>query len=197
MEGGSIHTDGEGTILTTEECLLNPNRNPSLSKNEIEKYLHSYLGAEQVIWLKRGLYGDETDGHIDNIACFAAPGKILLQVCEDKDDPNYDISRENVQILKDSVDAKGRLLEVIPVPQPPKRMFEGKRLTLSYINFYFVNKGIILPVFGGDAKETDLEVIDILSQLYPDRRITQINGMAIIKEGGNVHCTTQQMPKAK
>ncbi|NLC44342.1 MAG: agmatine deiminase family protein, partial [Clostridiales bacterium] len=99
MEGGSIHTDGEGTILTTEECLLNPNRNSSLSKDEIEKYLHSYLGAEQVIWLKRGLYGDETDGHIDNIACFAAPGKILLQVCADKDDPNYDISRENVQIL--------------------------------------------------------------------------------------------------
>ncbi len=195
MEGGSIHTDGEGTILTTEECLLNPNRNPSLSKGEIEQYLHSYLGSQQVIWLKRGLYGDETDGHIDNIACFAAPGKILLQVCEDKDDPNYDISRENVQILRDSVDAKGRRLEVFPVPQPPMRMFEGKRLTLSYINFYFVNKGIILPVFGGDADETDAEVIDILSQLYPDRSIIQIDGMTIIKEGGNVHCTTQQMPR--
>lgn len=197
MEGGSIHTDGEGTILTTEECLLNPNRNYSLSKGEIEQYLHSYLGAQQVIWLKRGLYGDETDGHIDNIACFAAPGKVLIQVCQDKDDPNYDISWENVQILRDSVDAKGRQLEVIPVPQPPKRMFEGKRLTLSYINFYFVNDGIILPVFGGDAVQTDAEVIDILNRLYPDRRISQIDGMSIIKEGGNVHCTTQQMPKER
>ena len=196
LEGGSIHSDGEGTVLTTEECLENPNRNPEMTRGEIEHHLSSYLGAQKVIWLKRGLFGDETDGHIDNIACFAAPGKVLLQVCEDEKDPNYLISRENAQILKESVDAKGRQIKVISIPQPPKRMYEGKRLTLSYINFYFVNGGIILPVFGGDARDTDQEVVDILSRLFPDRRIHTIDGMTIIKEGGNVHCTTQQMPQA-
>lgn len=195
LEGGSIHSDGEGTILTTEECLLQHNRNPSLSKEEIENYLRLFLHAEKVIWLKQGLAGDETDGHVDNIACFAAPGKILMQVCDDPDDENYHISRENLQILRDCVDAKERKLEVIPLPQPPKQMVGGRRLTLSYINFYFVNGGLILPVFGGDARNTDAETERILRDAFPDRRIRKVNGMSIIKEGGNVHCTTQQMPK--
>lgn len=194
MEGGSIHVDGEGTLLTTKECLLNSNRNPDLSKEEIEAYLKQYLDIQQIIWLNRGLSGDETDGHVDNIACFAGPGKILIQVCEDPEDENYEITRDNLTLLKNAVDAKGRKFEIIPIKQPPRMDYEGTRLTLSYLNFYFVNGGIILPIFGGDAKETDRMAEETLRRIFPERRIRTINGMNIIKEGGNVHCTTQQMP---
>jgi agmatine deiminase len=197
MEGGSIHVDGEGTLLTTEECLLNPNRNPYLIKNKIESYLKQYLNIEKVIWLKKGLYGDETDGHIDNIACFAAPGKILLQICDDPEDDNYGITQENLKILTNSTDAMGRSIEIIPIQQPPMLEHKGSRLTLSYLNFYFVNGGIILPIFGGNAEDTDKKAEDVLKEVFPGRRIRKINGMALIKEGGNVHCTTQQMPRGK
>ncbi|MDK2811609.1 MAG: agmatine deiminase [Petroclostridium sp.] len=197
MEGGSIHVDGEGTLITTEECLLNPNRNPELNREQIENYLKQYLNVEKIIWLKRGLFGDETDGHVDNIACFAAPGKILMQVCEDPEDENYEITRENLEVLQNATDARGRKFEVIPIKQPPKRICENKRLTLSYINFYFVNGGIILPQFGGKAEETDKLAEEVLQKTFPERRIRKVDGMAIIKEGGNVHCTTQQMIAGK
>jgi agmatine deiminase len=196
MEGGSLHVDGEGTVLTTEECLLNENRNPAMSRADIEAKLHEYIGAEKVIWLDRGLDGDETDGHVDNIACYAAPGKIIMQVCDDPTDANYKITQDNLKRLSEATDARGRQLEVIQIPQPPYREFEGTRLTLSYLNFYFVNGGIILPVFGGDAAETDKQAEEILAKTFPDRRIRTVNGMAVIKEGGNVHCTTQQMPRS-
>jgi agmatine deiminase len=194
LEGGSIHTDGDGTLLTTEECLLNENRNVNISKEQIEQQLQEYLNIDKVIWLKNGLDGDETDGHIDNIACFAAPGKVILQVCDDKDDPNYQITQDALQVLENTIDAKGRKIEVIKIKQPPKRCHNDERLTLSYLNFYFVNDGIILPVFGGDAVETDELAIKTLQELYPEKNIRTVDGMAIIKEGGNVHCTTQQMP---
>jgi len=195
MEGGSIHTDGEGTLLTTEECLLNTNRNPELSREQIFEVLKQYVNIDQVIWLERGLSGDETDGHVDNIACFAAPGKVILQMCYDPADENYEITHRNLEILKQSVDAKGRKLEVIEIEQPPARFYEGERLTLSYLNFYFVNDGIILPVFGEDASATDQKAIDVLAATFPDRRIRTVNGMGVIREGGNVHCTTQQLPE--
>lgn len=194
MEGGSIHTDGEGTLLTTEECLLNANRNPGLTREQIEEHVKSFVNVEEIIWLKRGLSGDETDGHVDNIACFAAPGKVIVQVCEDPTDDNYAITQENLNILGNAVDARGRRLDIIQIPQPPMQELEGQRLTLSYLNFYFVNGGIILPVFGGTAEETDRQAEKILAAAFPDRRIRKVNGMAIIAEGGNVHCTTQQMP---
>ncbi|MFC5450816.1 agmatine deiminase family protein [Paenibacillus aestuarii] len=194
MEGGSIHTDGEGTLLTTEECLLNTNRNPELSCEEIEAHVKNFVNVDKIIWLNKGLDGDETDGHVDNIACFAAPGKVILQMCYDPADENYAITQENLQILRNATDAKGRKLEIIEIEQPPKTFFGDQRLTLSYLNFYFVNGGIILPVFGGTAEETDRRAEEVLSQVFPDRRIRKINGMSIIKEGGNVHCTTQQMP---
>jgi len=195
MEGGSIHVDGEGTLLTTEECLLNPNRNPELSRAQIEEYVKQYVNVDTIIWLRKGLCGDETDGHVDNVACFAAPGKIILQVCDDPEDDNYAASQENLRILSEATDAKGRSFEVIRIPQPPLLMHEESRLTLSYLNFYFVNGGIVLPVFGGAAEETDREAARILQETFPDRRIRTVDGMAIIKEGGNVHCTTQQMPQ--
>ncbi|WP_407272749.1 agmatine deiminase family protein [Radiobacillus sp. PE A8.2] len=197
MEGGSIHVDGEGTLITTEECLLNVNRNPNWSKAQIEEILKQYLNVKKIIWLKRGLSGDETDGHVDNIACFAAPGKIMLQVCDDPNDENYAITQENLAILNNETDCLGRKLEIIPIQQPPKRIDDGQRLTLSYLNFYFVNGGIILPVFGGEAEETDALAVKLLSEFYPDRRIRTVDGMAIIREGGNVHCTTQQMASGK
>lgn len=194
MEGGSIHVDGEGMLLTTEECLLNVNRNPELGREQIAELLRQYVGIDKIIWLNRGLAGDETDGHVDNIACFAAPGKVIIQVCDDPEDENYAITQDNLRILREATDAKGRRLEIVEIPQPPLAMFEESRLTLSYLNFYFVNGGIILPVFGGAAEETDREAARILAETFPDRRIRTVDGMAIIKEGGNVHCTTQQMP---
>ncbi|ARK32844.1 agmatine deiminase family protein [Halalkalibacter krulwichiae] len=193
MEGGSFHVDGEGTLITTEECLLNPNRNPDLTKELIEQYLKDYLNVETIIWLKNGLSGDETDGHVDNVACFADPGKVIIQVCHDVNDDNYQITQENLEILRNATDAKGRKLEIIEIEQPPAVHFEESRLTLSYLNFYFVNGGIILPIFGGAAKETDQKAIEVLQATFPDRIIKTIDGMAVIKEGGNVHCTTQQM----
>ncbi|MDG5790048.1 agmatine deiminase family protein [Evansella sp. AB-P1] len=196
MEGGSFHVDGEGTLLTTEECLLNPNRNPELTKEQIEQFLKDYLNIEKVIWLKDGLSGDETDGHVDNIACFGSPGKIIMQVCHDKEDENYEITQENLSILTRETDARGRKFEVIQIEQPPKEMFKGNRLTLSYLNFYFVNDGVILPVFGGAAQKNDQLAESELKKTFPERRIRKINGMSIIKEGGNVHCTTQQLPTA-
>jgi agmatine deiminase len=197
MEGGSIHVDGEGTLITTEECLLNPNRNPSLTKADIEAYLQKFLNINKVIWLKNGLSGDETDGHIDNIACFAAPGKVIIQACDDPEDANYLITREMLEVLSHTEDAKGRRLEIIQIQQAPIATYNDNRLTLSYLNFYFVNDGIILPVFGGAADAADRQAEKVLSEFFPDRRIRTVNGMAIIREGGNVHCTTQQMPAAQ
>lgn len=194
LEGGSIHVDGEGTLLTTEECLLNCNRNPNLSKEEIEYNLKEYLNIDQVIWLKKGVFNDETDGHVDNIACFAKPGVVLLQTCHDPEDPNYEITRQNLEVLHNSPDAKGRSLTIIEIPQPPATYYQGERLPLSYINFYFVNGGIILPVFGGHCSIADQKAIEILSATFPDRKIVPIDGMPIIKGGGNIHCITQQMP---
>ncbi|MEN0642110.1 agmatine deiminase family protein [Alkalicoccobacillus gibsonii] len=194
LEGGSIHVDGEGTLLTTEECLLNPNRNPELSKSDVEEHLQQLLGVSKIVWLPLGLEGDETDGHVDNVACFAAPSKVLLQVCNDPTDPNYERSQEHLRILSKEKDAAGRSFEVIQIEQPPYRELNGERLTLSYINFYLVNDGLILPVFGGDASEYDKKAEAVLQQAFPDRTIRTIDGMAIIAEGGNVHCTTQQVP---
>lgn len=194
LEGGSIHTDGEGTLLTTNQCLLHQNRNPDFSQAELEEYLSSYLGVEKIIWLKRGLFGDETDGHIDNVACFVRPGVIAVQTCSDYNDPNYEVTKENLKILQQETDARGRGLQIIEIPQPPARFYNGERLTLSYLNFYFVNDAAILPVFGEDARKTDQEAVRILQNLFPERTIVPVDGIPIIKEGGNVHCITQQMP---
>lgn len=197
MEGGSIHVDGAGTLLTTEECLLNPNRNRDLTREEIETYLRRYLNVTKIIWLKRGWEGDDTDGHVDNVACFARPGVILVQVCSDPADPNYTISRENLAILKSATDAQGRRLEVIEIEQPPAHFYQNVRLTLSYLNFYFVNGGIILPVFGGPAADTDARAVAILQEVFPEREIATVDGLVIARGGGNIHCLTQQMPTGK
>ncbi|MCI1965712.1 MAG: agmatine deiminase family protein [Oscillospiraceae bacterium] len=194
LEGGSVHTDGRGTLLTTEQCLLNANRNPDRTRADIEQILHRYLGVSRYIWLKRGLAGDETDGHVDNVACFARPGTVLMQVCTDPADANYDITQSNLEILRSARDENGRPLKIVEIPQPPARYYDGLRLTLSYINFYLVNGGLILPVFGGDAAKTDEMAVTILKRVFPRRTIRTVDGIPLVREGGNVHCITQQIP---
>ena len=195
MEGGSFHVDGEGTVLTTRECLLNANRNPQLTQTEIENYLQNYLNCEKIIWLNKGLLGDETDGHIDEIACFIAPGKVLALITHDKQDPNYQILHDNLLHLQTTTDAKGRALEVYTVEQPPATYLAGERLTLSYINFYRANKGIVMPAFGHAAH--DKAAYALFTQLFPDDAITQIAAIDIFAGGGGIHCITQQQPRSK
>lgn len=193
MEGGAIHVDGEGTVLTTKECLLNPNRNPQLTPSEIENLLKEFLNCEKIIWLNEGLVEDETNGHVDEIACFIAPGKVLCLITEDKQDPNYFRLQENLQVLKDSVDAKGRHLEVYSVLQPPETQLNGKRLSLSYINFYHANKGIVMPAFGYEV--FDKAACQLISALFPSYKIMQVPAMDIFAGGGGIHCITQQQPR--
>jgi agmatine deiminase len=197
LEGGSIHVDGEETLLATEECLLNKNRNPSLSRSEIEAFLRDYLGVSSFIWLEKGLWGDETDGHVDNVACFVKPGLIAMQVTEDRNDPNFPNTQRNLAILAEARDAKGRKPEIARIGQPPARSCRGESLSLSYINYYPVTGGIILPRFSGSAKASDEAARGLLAELYPGRTVHGIDGMRIIKGGGNVHCITQQMPSRK
>jgi agmatine deiminase len=196
MEGGAIHVDGEGTLLTTESCVLNPNRNPFL-KPKVEDIFFKYLGAKKVIWLKEGLYGDDTDGHIDNVACFIAPGVLMLQVCSDPNDPNYLRSKLNKEILQNSTDANGRQLKIIEIEGPSAMYYEDKLLTLSYLNFYLVNDGAILPIFGEINCEKDQKAIEVLQKAMPNRKIVAVNGLAVARQGGNVHCLTQQVPIEK
>jgi agmatine deiminase len=192
LEGGSIHVDGEGTLLTSEQCLLNANRNPDLSRTQIENLLRDYAGVRQIIWLGQGLVDDETDGHVDNLACFVRPGVVLALSTDDPADANYGALQDNLARLHAAKDAAGRDLEVIEVPQPARRMdADGRRLALSYINFYIANGGIVMPSFE-DAK--DEAAFAIVSQCFPDRKVRQIPLLDIVRGGGGIHCITQQQP---
>lgn len=209
LEGGSIHSNGCGTILTTEECLLGKGRNPKKTKEEIEQHLKDYLGAEKVIWLKRGVYNDETNGHIDNICAFTSETDVVLLWTDDKSDPQYEISKECLEILEKETDAKGRKINVhkVPMPQPilmneydcqglidfdnePTRT-TGERLAGSYINFYIANDAIIMPIFNDPNDE---KAINIISSLFPTREVVPIYAKDILIGGGNIHCITQQIP---
>ncbi|XP_010257845.1 PREDICTED: agmatine deiminase [Nelumbo nucifera] len=211
LEGGSIHVDGEGTCLTTEECLLNKNRNPTMTKEQIEDELKMYLGVRKVIWLPHGLFGDDdTNGHIDNMCCFVKPGVVLLSWTDDESDPQYERSLEAFSVLSNSTDAKGRTLEIIKIHIPgplymtdeesagiqevdAKPRLAGTRLAASYVNFYIANGGIIAPAFGD--KKWDEEAYRVLSLAFPDHEIVMIkNAREICLGGGNIHCITQQQP---
>ncbi|OGV31397.1 MAG: agmatine deiminase [Legionellales bacterium RIFCSPHIGHO2_12_FULL_35_11] len=194
MEGGSFHVDGEGTLLTTEECLLNKNRNPKLSRQKIENYLCNYLNIEKIIWLNKGLIGDETDGHVDEISCFIRPGVVLTLITDDKNDENYHNLQENLEILKTTKDARGRNLEVHTVSQPPAQYLNGERLTISYINFYLANNGIVMPAFG--AEQYDREAFLLFRKIFKDLEITQVPALDLFSGGGGIHCITQQEPKS-
>jgi len=192
LEGGSIHADGEGTLITTEQCLLNKNRNPTLSRAEIEENLRAWLGVQKIIWLGEGLENDHTDGHVDDITCFVRPGVVMTAVCNNPNDANYAPLQENLARLRAATDAKGRQLEIIEMPLPAAREIEGVgRLAASYINFYIVNGGIIAPGFDDPMDE---KAQKILASAFPDRKLVMVPGLTIVAGGGNVHCITQQQP---
>ncbi len=209
-EGGAIHVDGQGTALVTEECLLNANRNPHLTQAQIEGYLRGYLGVSQVIWLGRGVFNDETDGHIDNLACFVRPGEVCLTWTDRRSDPQYAISRDAWERLHEARDARGRRLKVTRLPMPgpltmtaaeaaglapregTKPRLAGERLAASYVNFYIANGGIVMPLL--DAR-TDPAAARILKRLFPRRRVVGVRAREILLGGGNIHCITQQVPR--
>lgn len=210
LEGGSIHVDGEGTLITTEECLLNPNRNPHLSRAELEQLLGDYLGISKVIWLPDGVYNDETDGHVDNCCCFVAPGELMLAWTDDADDPNYERCRASLAVIEQSRDAKGRALKVHKMPLPgaiyateaecrgvetapgSQPRTPEERLAGSYVNFLLVNGGVIMPCFDDPADEPAQQ---LMRDLFPTRSVVAVPGREILLGGGNIHCITQQQPK--
>jgi agmatine deiminase len=210
LEGGSIHVDGEGTVLTTEECLLNRNRNPGLSRDQVERALLDYLGAEKVVWLGAGVYEDETDGHVDNLACFARPGVVLLTWPEDASDPQGPISHDALKRLEAATDARGRPFEVVLLPSPGPLMIDaeeaagvepregtlprrvGDRLAASYANFYVANSAVVMPLL--DERYDD-EAGAILQGCFPERKVVGIPSREILLGGGNIHCITQQVPR--
>ena len=191
LEGGSIHVDGEGTLLTTEQCLLNKNRNTNLSIDEIEKNLKEYLGVNTIIWLKHGT-DEGTDGHVDNVACFVKPGTVMALSCSDKNDSFYEKINENLEILKTSTYSQGRRFEVIELEMSYKRLIPDDDEPSSYINFYIANNGIVMPSF--EDEKADYNAKKVIQSCFPDRKIIAINGIDILMGGGNVHCITQQQP---
>jgi agmatine deiminase len=209
LEGGSIHVDGQGTLVTTEECLLNPNRNPRLSRTEIEEKLQAYLNIEKVIWLGKGVYQDETSGHVDNLCCFVRPGVLALTWTDDPADPQYEISHDAYERLSMARDARDRQLVIHKIHQPgPLFATEeeghgiddiegvaprppGRRLPGSYINFYLANRGVIMPVFDDPH---DQIVQREIQNLFPEREVVGVPGREILLGGGNIHCITQQQP---
>jgi len=208
-EGGAIHTDGQGTVLVTEQCLLNRNRNPTLNRTQIERLLRDYLGARCVIWLGEGVIADETSGHIDNLACFARPGEVCLTWCTDPRDPQRRVSLDAFERLMAARDARGRRLEVHKLPAPAplfmtrresagiarkrgiRRLAAGQRLAGSYVNFYLANDELILPLIDG---RTDGGARRVLRNIFPRRRIVGVAAREILLGGGNIHCITQQQP---
>jgi agmatine deiminase len=209
LEGGSIHVDGEGTVIATEECLLNHNRNPDLSREQIEQALFDHLGVGKVVWIDRGVYNDETNGHIDNLACFARPGVVLLTWTDDEADPQHAISRDAHERLQRATDANGRPFEVIHLPSPgpitiseeeaggvdtvpgsqPRRA--GDRMAASYANFYIANERIVFPLLD---ERCDEQAAGVLGECFSGREIVGVPGREILLGGGNIHCITQQVP---
>jgi agmatine deiminase len=210
-EGGAIHVDGEGTALVTEECLLNINRNPLLNRERVEAYLREYLSVSRIIWLDKGVFNDETDGHIDNLACFVRPGEICLTWTDDKRDPQYAISLDAWERLHDERDAQGRRLKVTKLPMPgpltlsakeasgiiprdgTKPREAGERLAGSYVNFYIANGGIVMPLLD---PRTDRAAVARVKKLFPERRVLGVPAREVLLGGGNIHCITQQVPSA-
>ena len=212
LEGGSIHVDGDGTCMVTSECLLSEGRNPNMTKEEIEKVLCDYLNVEKVLWIPRGIYNDETNGHVDNMCNFVKPGVVVLAWTDDESDPQYERSMEAYDYLSNEVDAKGRKLEIHKLYTPTPILISeeesqgvdavdgtlprqpGDRLAASYANYYTGNGFVALPIFNDPNDE---KAIKLLSELYPDRKIEPVYAREILLGGGNIHCITQQVPARK
>ena len=191
LEGGSIEVDGAGLLLTTEPCLLNPNRNPGMTKADWEPILKRAFGVEKILWLRGSLVGDDTDSHIDNLARFVAPGTVVTIIEENPDDPNYAGLQENLNLLRSMTTVEGRPLDVATLPMPAPVVVDGVRLPASYANFYIGNRAVLLPTYGDPADDTAKAV---LRRFFPDREVVGIDGRAIIWGLGSFHCLSQQIP---
>ena len=207
LEGGSVHSNGAGTLMVTESCLLSKGRNPLLSKDQIEDKLKEYLGAQRVIWLPRGIYNDETNEHVDNVCAFSDTNDVVLAWTDKKDDPQYELSTACLAVLE----KEGIIVHKLPVPDVPVTVspqdlegyeFEegedireaGERLAASYVNFYFSNDAVLFPQFGGENAESDARAVRIMQEVCKGRRIVPVPARDIILGGGNIHCITQQIP---
>lgn len=191
LEGGSIDVNGKGTLLTTEQCLLNRNRNPNLSRQEIEDKLREYLGVIHIIWLRNGILGDDTDGHIDDIARFVNPTTIVCAYEEDMSDDNYPFLKENYELLLEAKDQDGDQFNIIKLPMPGFVGYEQGRLPASYTNFFIGNTVILVPIFGHN---NDQQALDIIQDIFPDRTVVGIPSNDLVYGFGAIHCITQQKP---
>lgn len=211
LEGGSFHVDGQGTVLTTEMCLLSEGRNPHMSKEDIETKLKEHLNAEKILWLGDGIDPEETNGHVDDVACFVAPGEVACIYTEDEKSPFYEAAQDAYKRLNQMTDAKGRQLKVHKLTCPAKNVTIKKQFRIdtvegtmpredgdiciaSYMNFLITNKGVIVPQYGD---ENDALALKQVQEMFPDREIVGVNTVEVVYGGGNIHCITQQQPKAK
>ena len=213
LEGGAFHTDGDGTAIVTETCLLHESRNPDMTREEIENILKEYLGVEKVLWLPNGIYLDETNEHVDNIVHYVAPGELVLAWTDDENDPQYPLSKAALDYLRNEKDAKGRELKIHKIHIPDEVIItkeesegvvsvdgtlprkEGDRQAASYANFYIANKAVLVPLFGDE--DYDRIAVETLAGIFPKREIVGIYAREIILGGGNIHCITQQQPSGK
>lgn len=191
LEGGGIDGDGAGTVLTTESCLVNGNRGPDRTRERLEAVLSEQLGARRVVWLAGGIEGDDTDGHVDDVARFVAPGTVVAVAGGDPGDANQPVLAENLRRLRAARDARGRALEVVELPSPPPRLVDGGRVPESYANFYLANGVVLVPVYGVSA---DARALDVLRELLPDRELVPIPCSDLVVGLGAIHCVTQQEP---
>ena len=196
LEGGSIDVDGAGLLLTTEECLLSPvqARNPGLSRADLEKVFADYLGVRKVLWLGSGIVGDDTHGHVDDLARFVAPGRVVTVVEKNTADPNHAPLQENRERLRNMTDSDGRPLDVVELPMPEPVFFAGQRLPASYANFYIANEKVLVPTFNDP---NDRRALGILADLFPTRQVVGIHAVDLVWGFGTLHCLTQQQPAGK
>lgn len=192
MEGGAIDVNGEGTVLTTTSCLLNRNRNPGLKRLDVEGYLKDYYGQRHVVWLGEGIAGDDTDGHVDDLARFIDARTIVTAVEADPADPNYHVLRENRRRLEKARDQDGRPFEIVEIPMPRPVVHEGERLPATYVNFYFVNGALLVPTFRD--RTNDRKALGILQRVVPEREVVGIDCVDLVWGLGAIHCLTQQQP---
>lgn len=209
LEGGAIHVDGQGTMIAVEECVLSENRNRGMTKDKMEQVFHDYLGIKKTIWIQRGVFNDETNGHVDNLCCFSNVGSVLLSWTDDRSDPQYARSAEAYEILSTSTDALGNPLKVDKLIQPDPlyikreesagiekgnavKRVEGNRLAASYVNFFIANKAVIVPTFND---KNDRAALERIQEHFPNRKVIPVYSREILLGGGNIHCITQQIPK--
>jgi agmatine deiminase len=194
LEGGSITVDGDGTLIATEQCLLHPSRNPDLDRAAIEAELSEFLGIDKVVWIPHGLVHDyDTDGHVDNVAAFVEPGRVLLQTVSDTASPDYERLQENLECLRAATDARGRSIEVVELDILPATEVRGLPGCVPYLNLYAVNGAVIVPVCGDDPDRDD-EVLRLLDSVFEGRETVPVPGRTLAEGGGGVHCITQQVP---